>query len=827
MADEIKPSGATAEEIKKFEELLRSKGIDPNPPKQQIIKNNKASNTESISKVIAVEVDKKIQQLIKKIKFDVDKTLNKEKQRFRNEIDNYLKDEKNRSRIKNEKFILDEQRRALKILETEKNSYKREFEKFMLEHQKQVVENSRSKKEKQSTPPVEKKVLAAVKKNKKETDKKTKKSFGERQFEKLFPKLNNTIDNTFSKEKKQTYSKNRNTPDKSFGERAFDKMFPELSRIIDVFSEDKKNKNVETTDIGKQAFTGYTKLTDQLVDTNKIVTQSIKEQVKTTKLLEELLEAVKKGSGNGINLPDNLPGPSDKRPNNSPNTKRTGNALSSLGKFGFLSSLLMTTMNHEESATAEDILKYKQNNPNYVLTPQDLETINKSNASLPDATPANQTKTIETTSLSGSFSENKFREKDSENYAKFKEFKNNKTKELFDQKMSNAPVNMRNDPNYKTSIKISAENSASVAAQTQFIKPINESGAGNLKLETTTKTVPLTKAEIDANNKNLKPKVEPKPEDKITSDDKIKNYIADEITFSANMIKFKQKNVASADIRRTASSTSNSKAAASDDGKKQSGPSITNNTSISTANGASSNDNTVGDVSNIDASIPEKLEQLGSEVGGKKLDVSSGFRKDATPGVPSPDAHQAGKAVDISYGQSGIDQGDTKKLANKALELGFTGIGVENTHLHLDTAHASPTLWGQDYHFGSAPDWAKSLTKWSNGEGGGKTTGSDASAAKEDGVQQTQSNNNSAKMQPSTSGMGGTGAAVNLASVNSEISARESTTPNISVMPSQTNNSMPNPGIGYNQPPLDKNDPGNLEPPDSVERYLKLFGLAA
>ena len=60
---------------------------------------------------------------------------------------------------------------------------------------------------------------------------------------------------------------------------------------------------------------------------------------------------------------------------------------------------------------------------------------------------------------------------------------------------------------------------------------------------------------------------------------------------------------------------------------------------------------------------------------------------------------------------------------------GFTGIGVEGTHLHLDLAHSVKTLWGDDFHFGSAPQWAKSMTDWGNASGVMTTTNTQGAGA--------------------------------------------------------------------------------------------------
>ena len=70
------------------------------------------------------------------------------------------------------------------------------------------------------------------------------------------------------------------------------------------------------------------------------------------------------------------------------------------------------------------------------------------------------------------------------------------------------------------------------------------------------------------------------------------------------------------------------------------------------------------------------------------------------------------------------------------------------------------------------------------------------------------------------------GAAALEASVKNEQSVRENTTPRVSVTPVVQETTSHSPGLGSVQIPIDKNDPGNLEPPGSLERYAKLFDLA-
>jgi len=70
-----------------------------------------------------------------------------------------------------------------------------------------------------------------------------------------------------------------------------------------------------------------------------------------------------------------------------------------------------------------------------------------------------------------------------------------------------------------------------------------------------------------------------------------------------------------------------------------------------------------------------------------------------------------------------------------------------------------------------------------------------------------------------------TGAQAIVASTQSEMSARSNATPNVSVNPIAMPSAEPMPGLGSVQFPLSKDDPGNLEPADSAERYKNIFDL--
>lgn len=96
----------------------------------------------------------------------------------------------------------------------------------------------------------------------------------------------------------------------------------------------------------------------------------------------------------------------------------------------------------------------------------------------------------------------------------------------------------------------------------------------------------------------------------------------------------------------------------------------------------------------------EKLDHLRA-LYGKPLTVTSGYRcpsynsKVSTTGPTGP--HTTGRAADLA-----VDRGDAYKLLGLALQLGFSGIGVQQKgagrFLHLDAltdapGQPRPTVW--------------------------------------------------------------------------------------------------------------------------------------
>jgi uncharacterized protein YcbK (DUF882 family) len=92
----------------------------------------------------------------------------------------------------------------------------------------------------------------------------------------------------------------------------------------------------------------------------------------------------------------------------------------------------------------------------------------------------------------------------------------------------------------------------------------------------------------------------------------------------------------------------------------------------------------------------EKLQELRT-LYGKPLRITSGYRCPKHPieaKKTAPGAHASGLACDV-----GVTGADAHEILKLALELGFTGIGVQQKgtgrfiHLDLMTSPNRPTVW--------------------------------------------------------------------------------------------------------------------------------------
>ena len=77
---------------------------------------------------------------------------------------------------------------------------------------------------------------------------------------------------------------------------------------------------------------------------------------------------------------------------------------------------------------------------------------------------------------------------------------------------------------------------------------------------------------------------------------------------------------------------------------------------------------------------------------GFPFKITSGYRDpehsiEAAKVVPG--RHAQGIAADVQI----LDSASRFKIIKEAMKLGFTGVGVADTFVHLDTRGASPVMW--------------------------------------------------------------------------------------------------------------------------------------
>ena len=98
----------------------------------------------------------------------------------------------------------------------------------------------------------------------------------------------------------------------------------------------------------------------------------------------------------------------------------------------------------------------------------------------------------------------------------------------------------------------------------------------------------------------------------------------------------------------------------------------------------------------MDADFMHRLQTLRTRY-SKPMTITSGYRCPDHPiekAKPTPGAHSTGKAADV-----GVQGAEAHKILTIAMELGFTGIGVQQKgdkrFLHLDTMTGEnrPTVW--------------------------------------------------------------------------------------------------------------------------------------
>jgi len=96
----------------------------------------------------------------------------------------------------------------------------------------------------------------------------------------------------------------------------------------------------------------------------------------------------------------------------------------------------------------------------------------------------------------------------------------------------------------------------------------------------------------------------------------------------------------------------------------------------------------------VDDELVEKLQKLRNKL-GQAMMITSAYRcfeRNKQVGGAENSQHMKGTAVDISLNNLNYDIGE---IAEKAKEIGFTGVGLYNTFIHLDVRENGPARWNQ------------------------------------------------------------------------------------------------------------------------------------
>ena len=95
---------------------------------------------------------------------------------------------------------------------------------------------------------------------------------------------------------------------------------------------------------------------------------------------------------------------------------------------------------------------------------------------------------------------------------------------------------------------------------------------------------------------------------------------------------------------------------------------------------------------NMEKDFLEKIDQLREEC-GFPFTITSGFRHPTEHPIEVkkevPGTHAQGIAADIKITNAVF----RLKLVTKAIELGFTGIGIADDFIHVDTRGTTPVMW--------------------------------------------------------------------------------------------------------------------------------------
>ena len=100
----------------------------------------------------------------------------------------------------------------------------------------------------------------------------------------------------------------------------------------------------------------------------------------------------------------------------------------------------------------------------------------------------------------------------------------------------------------------------------------------------------------------------------------------------------------------------------------------------------------VSGTNNMELEFLEKLDQLRGAC-GFPFEVTSGYRHPTLHPIERkkdvPGTHAQGIAADIKI----TNAADRYTIVANALNLGFTGIGIADTFVHVDTRGTTPVIW--------------------------------------------------------------------------------------------------------------------------------------
>jgi hypothetical protein len=244
-----------------------------------------------------------------------------------------------------------------------------------------------------------------------------------------------------------------------------------------------------------------------------------------------------------------------------------------------------------------------------------------------------------------------------------------------------------------------------------------------------------------------------------------------------------------------------------------------------------------GTLEQLDPAIRSIYERLRSEFPG----LSHTSTTEGRLGVAGQAAHGEGKAIDLNM--AGLDQAARERLVAAIASIPeVTGIGLyPNSNpnmLHVDAGYTGGRrsgvqrmAWGDNGSRTSlpqTPEWFQNIINpWMSG--GSATRVQTAASAPTTAPAATQQTASAQAPIPVPSPQAQVGPALAAASAQRSMSMDMPAPPAPTVVQMSTpddTGSAP-PGFGGPQYPLDPNDPGPVEPSNSLQRYSRLFDMAA